>query len=288
METAPGFARARVRSLCVTLVMASAAIVAPAGITNAALPPNMSLLARWTTRFVPGPSNGGGVNIRIPAQRIDGTVIQPGGRFSFNRAVSPVTNPPYKLGGFLRGGRIAERGILGGGMCSASTTIFNAAARAGLTIVERHNHALYISRYPVGLDATVFSSKDMVFVNDTAHPVLIKGISGRRTVTFEVYGVDDGRTVQLSEPRIVSRREAKAYIEYTDELAPGVRRRVTSPYDGFESWVTRTVRDRDGNVIHRNTFRSRYRALDGLVKVGRYPGDPASGTRILASQYRRP
>ena len=129
---------------------------------------------------------------------------------------------------------------------------------------------------------------DMVFRNDTGSPVLIKGIPGRRTVTFEIWGVADGRTVTFSEPRIVDRREAKTYFEYTDELAPGVRRRINRPYDAFEVWVTRTVRSNSGKVIQQNTFRSRYRMLNGLVKVGRHPGDPAAGTRILAGQYRHP
>ena len=44
---------------------------------------------------------------------------------------------------------------LGGGVCQVSTTVFNAAYEAGLQIDERTNHALYISHYPLGRDATV-------------------------------------------------------------------------------------------------------------------------------------
>jgi vancomycin resistance protein YoaR len=249
----------------------------------------MTLLGRWKTRFVPGVANGDGANINVPAKRINGTIVKPGEAFNFIRAVLPITDPPYHVGGVLRNGQIIEDGILGGGMCSASTTVFNAAMRAGLTIVERHAHALYISRYPVGLDATVLGSpergQNAVFVNDTGHPVLIRGIPGRRRVVFEIYGIDDGRTVQLSKPRIENLREAKMYMEYSDELAPGETKRINDRYDAFESWVTRTVRDANGRVIHENTFHSKYRLLDGLTEVGRYPGDPGAGTRILAADY---
>ena len=39
---------------------------------------------------------------------------------------------------------------LGGGVCQVSTTVFNAAYEAGLSIESRTNHALYISHYPTG------------------------------------------------------------------------------------------------------------------------------------------
>jgi vancomycin resistance protein YoaR len=164
--------------------------------------------------------------------------------------------------------------------------------RAGLRIVERHAHGLYISRYPVGLDATVFSTgrsdgQDVKFINDTNERLLIRAFSGKRWVTFEIWGIDDGRTVKLGKPVVENRRPGVDYIEFTDALEPGQRRRVADIYDGYESSVTRTVRDSAGNVISRDTWHSRYRSADGLVKIGRRPGDPAAGTRIRADEYRR-
>ena len=52
--------------------------------------------------------------------------------------------------------------MLGGGLCSASTTLFNAALRAGFEMHARRNHAYYIDRYPVGLDATIWISGSYV------------------------------------------------------------------------------------------------------------------------------
>lgn len=249
----------------------------------------MVLLGRWRTRFTPGPLNGDGANINTPARRINNTVLRPGESFNFIAAVLPITEPPYKVGGVLRNGQIVENGPVGGGMCSASTTLFNAAMRAGLEIVERYNHTIYISRYPVGLDATVIGTptrgQNVVFRNDTDNNILIKGIPGRRKVIFEIWGVDDGRTVNLSEPRIEDVVKAPLYFKYSDELAPGERLVVQDQYDGYNSWVTRTVRDSAGNVIHKDTFRSRYKMLPGITEVGRFPGDPPAGTRILAAEY---
>ncbi len=254
----------------------------------------MKLLGHWTTRFTPSSGNGNGANIRVPAKRIDGTIVNPGAQFEFVRAIQPVTNPPYAMGGYLKNGQIqTDPGILGGGMCSASTTLFNAALRAGLRIIERHAHAIYISRYPVGLDATVFSNgrsdgQNVKFVNDTGHPILIRAYAAKRKVTFEIWGVDDGRTVHLSEPVIENRQEAPDYLEYSDDLAPGVQHREQDVYDGFRSSVTRIVRNARGDVIWRDTFHSSYRMLPGIVMVGRYPGDPPAGTRIPIDEYPGP
>ena len=250
---------------------------------------DLTLLGTWTTHFIPSNLNGFGTNIKVPAQRINGTVVPAGGRFDFIMAAGPFTSPPYKMGGALHNGRIRDN-ILGGGMCSTVTTIFNAAVRAGLTIVERHPHSLYISRYPVGLDATVWGTprhgQDMVFINDTGNPILIKATAVHRKVTFEIWGVNDGRTVEFSDPAITNRISAQLYFEYTDDLAPGVRKSVNDPYDAFEAAVTRTVRDSQGDVIHTDPFHSKYKLLNGLTMVGRYPGDPPAGTRVLAQDYK--
>ena len=130
---------------------------------------------------------------------LDGQVVDPGAQFDFLTAIGPITSPPYEAGGALVHGQIQEDSIIGGGMCSVSTTLFNAALRYGLPIWARDNHSLYISRYPVGLDATVWMTdkknrQTMGFVNDTGYPLVIRGINAPGEVTFQIWGVDDGRT----------------------------------------------------------------------------------------------
>ncbi len=249
----------------------------------------MTLLGSWTTHFTPSVLNGGGVNIRVPAKRINDTIVKPGQLFQFIDAIVPVTVPPYAKGAYIRNGQFVldpEKGIAGGGMCSASTTLFNAALRAGLKIVERHNHAVYISRYPVGLDATVFSTgksdgQDVKFVNDTGHPVLIRAFGLKRKVRFEMWGTDDGRTVNLADPVVTNIVKAPDYYVYTDDLPAGETHRTQDRYDGFHSVVVRTVKDANGKIIWKNTFNSQYRMLPGLIDLGRKPGDPPAGTRVL-------
>ena len=257
-----------------------------------ALAGRVTMLGTWTTGYTPQESNGWGVNIQLPTTAIDGYVVQPGEKFDYLTAIGPVTSPPYVEGGVLIRGQIRPDGAIGGGMCSSSTTLFNAVMRAGFEINARGNHSIYIDRYPVGLDATVWeyggSRRTISFTNDSDYPVLIKGINRPNRVIFEVWGIDDGRTVELSEPRIENIVKADAWLQYTDDLPPGKREFKQDRYNGYDSWVTRTVRDASGNVIHENTFVSDSKKPAATTLVGRSPGDPPAGTRIAPGDYRSP
>jgi vancomycin resistance protein YoaR len=255
-----------------------------------AISSSVTKIGEWTTNFSPSELNGNGANISIPTSIIDGYVVEPGAVFNFLDVIGPITSPPYTAGAAIVNGRTRE-GVLGGGMCSCSTTLFNAAARAGLEIRNRRNHSYYITRYPVGLDATVWiasarSRQTMSFMNDLQYPVLIRGINASGVVTFELYGVPDGRTTEFSEPVVTNEETAQDFYQYTNDLAPGQRDRIEYAVDGFDAVVTRTVRDQQGNVIHEDTFKSHYKTITGTVLVGRYPGDPPAGRRVTAEQWR--
>src|SRR5205823_14055524 len=83
---------------------------------------------------------------------------------------------------------------LGGGVCQVSTTVLNAAFEAGLDITARTNHALYISHYPQGRDATVdYPDVDLRFVNDTGHWLLLRTFVGSSSLTVSLYGTSPPR-----------------------------------------------------------------------------------------------
>ena len=159
----------------------------------------MTRISTWTTYFPISERNHFGANIWIPALDIDGYVVAPGATFDFWKAVGPVTRAHgYGDGGAIINGKTEPQGALAGGICSCSTTLFNAALRAGFEMKARRNHYYFIDRYPAGLDATVFKSgsgsvQTMSWVNDTAYPVLIRGYkikSGSKGyVRFDLYSV---------------------------------------------------------------------------------------------------
>lgn len=243
--------------------------------------PLMKPISEWTTKFQVSIANGMGVNIWIPARNIDGQVILPGQLFDFWKAIGPVTRAGgYTDGGVIINGKSEPQGALAGGICSTSTTLFNAALRGGLEMGARLNHYYYIDRYPLGLDATVFESDSgsvstMSFRNDTKYPILIRGsgwsVGSTGYVKFVLWSVPTGRTVNLSVPIVKNVRPATDATVYTTDLAPGVRKRVEYPANGLDVWVTRTVTDSTGKVIHAETYYSHYARVDGLLQIGISP-----------------
>ena len=244
--------------------------------------PLMKQISTWTTYYQPGPSNGYGANITIPTRTIDGYVLAPGAVFDFWQAIGVVSAATgYLPGGAIIDGKSEPTGALAGGICSCSTTLFNAAARAGLEILSRVNHYYYIDRYPLGLDATVFESDSgsvttMSFRNDTAYPILIRGYTLAGAVKFSLFSVPTGRQVTFSQPTVTNRNPGVETTEYTTSIPAGTTKRLEYPTIGMRVSVTRTVTDAAGVVIHHDVFNSNYARVDGLTLIGRAPS--AGGT----------
>jgi vancomycin resistance protein YoaR len=281
METLAEIVQQRALGLTVGQIPVSTTIVEPDLTTAEALEtaPLMRKVSEHTTYFPIGIKNGNGANIWIPARDIDGYVVLPGEWFDFWKAIGPVTREHgYKDGGAIINGKTEPQGALAGGICSCSTTLFNAAAKAGLEMGARRNHYYYIDRYPLGLDATVFQSSSgsvqtMSFRNDTDNPILIRGIGwsvgSRGYVKFELWSVPSGRTVTFTKPIVKNVKPASDSTQYTTSLAPGVRERIEYPVDGKDVWVTRIVKDAAGAVIHQETYYSHYARITGILMIGK-------------------
>nr|MBA3234781.1 VanW family protein [Chloroflexota bacterium] len=241
--------------------------------------PKMTLISKHTTYFPVSEKNGFGANIWIPALTIDGYVVGPREKFDFWEAVGPVSRAKgYRQGGAIINGKTEPQGALAGGICTCSTTLFNAALKAGFEMGARRNHYYYIDRYPLGLDATVFISSSgsvqtMSFTNDTDYPILIRGYKiangSAGYVRFELYSVPNGRQVIIGNPIVKNVLPATDSTQYTSSLAPGVSQRIEYPVDGKQVWRTITVKDAKGKVISRTTYYSNYSRITGIVLVGK-------------------
>jgi vancomycin resistance protein YoaR len=245
----------------------------------------MKLISSKTIYFFPGVSNGGGANIRVPATNLNGQVVGPGQQFSFLQAVGTIDEAHgFKMGGVILHGQSNHTGAIGGGICSASTTMFDAAALAGLQIDERHAHFYYISRYPVGKDATVYSNGtstwDLRWTNDTPYPIVIRSWTtkgSQSSITVQLWSMPLNRTVVW--PDGVKTDIVKATsdpVRYVTTLKPGVTYIAEYPDDGFKTSVTRTVTDASGTVLHHDTWISVYGEVNGQIQVGTTPV-PSSG-----------
>jgi vancomycin resistance protein YoaR len=230
-----------------------------------------SLGAQFVTYFDPRNTARAG-NIALAAKLVDGTLVKPGQTFSLNATMGPRTaNRGFDYAPVIASDMVLRQGV-GGGICQYATTLFNAALLAGLPIVERDAHSLYISHYPIGRDATVsWGSADLKFRNDTAKTLMIRswvegdhltvalvGKTGREA-TFKTSGFYDARKPAHSkaEPRVI----------YDSDLGPGVIRWERG-IDGRSVRVERTVRDAQGKVLFRDAFVSHYQPLDWVKRVG--------------------
>jgi vancomycin resistance protein YoaR len=207
-------------------------------------------------------------NVQLVSHLVDGHVIAPGAVFSFNQATGARTaekgfkEAPVIINGELQTG-------LGGGVCQVSTTVFNAAYEAGLPIVSRTNHALYISHYPQGRDATVnYPDIDLKFVNDTGHWLLLRTWVGSSSLTVALYGTPVHRRVvsetgplKVAGPVPIKRMPDPA-LEKGEQVVEegGEPPRTTS--------VRRLVYSASGKLLLDSVFYSSYRGEPKVVRVG--------------------
>ena len=129
-------------------------------------------------------------NISLACQGINNTIIWPGQEFSFNETTGPRT--PER--GYLPAPIILSGSFdmgYGGGVCQASSTLYNAALKAGLTITERHPHSKPVHYVPAGKDATVsYGDQDLRFINNRAGPLIVKASNNSGRICAEIWGGD--------------------------------------------------------------------------------------------------
>ena len=141
-------------------------------------------------------------NIRTIAKEIDGTVVLPGETFS----IDAITGPRTSSGGYLPAPYLINGEsaccAVGGGVSQFGTTIHNAVFWGGYQVVRHQPHSGWISRYPLGIEATlVYSSIDYRFRNDTPNPVVVRTSSTSTSVTVEIWGNQGGWQVGGFHPR---------------------------------------------------------------------------------------
>lgn len=130
-------------------------------------------------------------NIELAARAIHNTLLLPGRVFSFNDVVGERTwQRGYRPAPVIVGEAVGEG--LGGGICQVASTLYNAALRAGLTVVERHRHSLSPRYVPEGQDATVnWPDLDLKLRNDLGMPVLIQAQVVGASLVVRILGPSD-------------------------------------------------------------------------------------------------
>ena len=214
-------------------------------------------------------------NVKMALEKFNGLVINPNEEISFNSITGPHTSENgYKSAIVIYNGEFTDG--IGGGICQASTTLYNALLTSGVQINEVHKHTLPIRYVPLALDAMVSEyTADLKFVNTTDYPMFIKTYSDSESVTVEVYSHEQEytyktrsetlETISSNGDKIVPDEDRK----YSNKvLFKGEYFRLSYPKDGYiaKSYLQKF---KDGVMIEEQELRTEiYKAQMGVVIEG--------------------
>lgn len=232
---------------------------------------NRSILcerASYQTRYTSSSLNRK-TNIELALQKLNGAIIEDGKSLSFNEVVGTRTiENGFKMSKIIVAGKYVEG--VGGGVCQASTALYNAALLAGLDC-KASNHSIMPTYVEPSFDAMVNScSSDLVITNNTGAPVriLCKSQDGVSRVT--VYGLKPRYTIKRVY-NIERVDEAKEVTVIDDEgkylKAEEERVRVSYPISGGVSCGYLDYYSGDKLVKRVFIRRDTYYAVDGVTAV---------------------
>ncbi len=241
-----------------------------------AFAPKMKDISSYSVYYWILINNHWGGNIEGPATVINGTVVPAGAKFDFWKVIGDLHDAPgVGPGNAIEGGKITITGAFGGGICTTSTTLFNAAFRAGMIPLARQNHNEFIDRYPPGLDATVWivdnAKQTMSFRNDTEYPILITRTvtraGNKHWLTFHIWSVPNHRKAKVSNLVIQHGPNAVDTVVSDPTKPVGYYYRNNYPVNGAKVAVTVTIYDHGKEHWSKRYF-SNYPAVNGVLVKG--------------------
>lgn len=183
-------------------------------------------------------------NVRLAMSKFNGLTVKPNETISFNALTSPQT-----LEGGYRKSIIIFNGVfvegVGGGLCQASTTLYNAALLADLEILEANKHTLPVGYVELAFDAMVSENwSDFIFKNNSPNNLYIKCGVENNEAYAKFYGktLEDGvKLKRRSEfvktiPHMGDKIKTDTNKDFADKVKyKNERFRVKFPREGYEA-----------------------------------------------------
>ena len=236
----------------------------------------LNLMSKFSTTLK-GSQEGRRHNVDLALKKFNGKVVKAGEKISFNEITGPQTEEGgYKPAIVILNGKFVNG--IGGGICQASTTIYNACVLANLEIDEVHKHTLPVGYVELSLDAMVSEGySDMIFTNNSKDDIYFKTYTSEDEATVEIYGnsIPSGETIKrVAEfigniPHNGDKIQVDTAGEYTDKvLYKGEYYRVKYPREGYEAKAYKETY-KDGELVDREEIRhEKYQPIDGLIIEG--------------------
>ena len=177
------------------------------------------------------------VNLDLACKAIDGIILYPGDRFSYNEALGERTEAKgYKPGPSYSGNDTVY--TIGGGICQVSSSLYYCALVADLEIIERENHGFAPAYMPLGIDATVnWGTLDFVIRNNMDYPIRIEASASGGKVTVSILGTDERNYYVEIESKLI---RTHSYSTTYEEMRSGNEKGykdgdvIVSPYTGYD------------------------------------------------------
>lgn len=214
-------------------------------------------------------------NVKLALSQYNGMVIEPNQTISFNEIIGEhTTENGYKTATIIYNGEFTEG--IGGGICQASTTLYNALLLGGVQIDEVHRHTLPVKYVPLALDAMVAEyTSDLKFTNISKYPIYIKTYSDKNSVSVELFSHELEYTYKTrSETVATIKSDGDKIIPDTDGkyaskvLFKGEYFRLSYSKDGYEakSYLQKYL---NNNLVEEKLIRHEtYLAQRGVVIEG--------------------
>lgn len=235
-------------------------------------------------------------NIKLAISKFNGMKLDPGQEISFNDTTGPRTGDNgYQMAHVINGNQYVDD--WGGGVCQASTTLYNAALKAGCKITDSGHHSIPSDYVDKGFDAMVnYPSSDLKFVNPYDTPIYIKTfVTKKNNVYVMFFGkpLPDGQTIKL-ENEIVFQGplpETDTVVDADGTYADFVTYRdeeykAMAPHPAIDVITYRIYLDKDGKEIKREKLREdKFKEIKGKTIIGKEerPADSAHPGATAAS-----
>lgn len=210
-------------------------------------------------------------NIQLATAEFNGMRVEPGETVSFNKTTGERTEAKgYRAAGAYSGGVLVQEP--GGGVCQVSTTLYNAAVKADLEIIERSPHSRVSDYVSIGLDAAVnWPSQDFKFKNTSDYPIFIVAEFSDQKLTFKIYGkqLDDGVYIKLESEKTETIAAPEGVKEKNDPTLPLGTNKPEAARDGSRAISYKIYYDKNDNEIKREVLaKSTYPASQAILRIG--------------------
>ena len=235
---------------------------------------NTTQISTFVT-YVSDSTGGRKSNVKKALDCFNGFVVDPNETVSFNKVTGPHTlDNGYKIATIIYNGRYVDG--VGGGICQASTTLYNALLLADAEILEVHKHTLPVKYVPLAMDAMVSDYvADLKFKNVSDEPLYIQTVCDSESVRVNIYGKKLDKEIKTRSETLETIKHTGDKIvpdtnkEYSDKvLFKGEQYRLTYPRNGYEAkaYVEYYV---DGKKVEEKEIRHEiYKPQNGIVVEG--------------------